>query len=524
MAPIRTLFLALLCITPAGVLAGCGDGSASSSGNAVEDALQAALPPRADTPPNVLIFLIDTLRADYVQSYGHPRPTTPHLDAFAQECVQFDAAWANAPNTSPSHASLFTSTYPRTHGYWNRLEVEGFDEPLLPVLSEGAVTLAEAFLENGYDTAGIFDGGYMRTGRGLFQGFDYWHSGFLGVDNRVKRTLKWFQKERDPAKPFFVFTHTYQVHTPFVPDREHLALFADPDYDGPLRKAYQDSYRFYLENRGSPTVFRDLQVKFYGPALPKRNEGPPPQADLDFLLALYEAELHQVDAAFNRLMNYLRATGQYDNTIIVVTSDHGEEFWQHEVFGHGHVYDDTLRVPLLVRLPEGPRGVRRSDNVELLDLMPSLLYQAHVPIPPACRGRILDFTRADPNAAERDMIAEINLPDPQLAWRRGQEKAIFYPGTRKQPSYFRLDQDPGEYDNLRASPAGRSYLEAARQRISAWDEQTKADQRAFSLKPGLMGRGISTLSDADRAELEALGYLDPIEDLPPKEEPDSERD
>lgn len=497
--------------------AACGDGAPSTAdANAADVSFDFAAAADADAPPpvadrpNLVVFLIDTQRADFLGTYGHPQPTSPQLDAFAREGMVFEAAFAQASSTSPSHASLFTSTYPRTHGVWNRVVHDVLDDPVHPALADSAVTLAEALAEHGYDTAGIADGGNVQASRGFAQGFRVWDSDFRGADHRVDRAVRWLDSERDPAKPFFLFLHTYQVHTPYVPERQYVELFADPDYDGPLRAAWEGARAYWEENiatlRGA---IGDIQSRFYKPHIPKEDGTSLPPADLAFLKALYEAEIRQTDAAFARFLAALDERGLDENTLILVTSDHGEEFWEHGKYGHHQIYDHTVHVPFFVRGPGVPAGARRSDPVELLDVMPTLLRQAGVEralMPPAVVGRVLDLGRADSPADDHVVVAETNWPEAQIAWRHGARKAMLFPESERPAEVYRWRDDPLEQDDLAAREA--AWLEAIRPPVADWKQSADAWQAQQGLQPGV--RGLDRLSPAEQAQLQALGYGDGI--------------
>lgn len=487
-------------------LTACGDSPAEpepgNSGSTSTSSSQEAL--RADKPLNILLFLIDTQRADYLGMYGHERDTSPNLDAFAQQSLVFDRAYAPASSTSPSHASMFTSTHPRVHGVWNRVPREN-EEPIFPALSPNAVTLAEVLSENGYDTAAICDGGNLQENRGFAQGFRTWDSKFLGADNRVDRALRWFDQERQQDRPFFMFLHTYQVHTPYLPKPEHVELFADPNYDGPIRKAWERARDFYTKNVGVKGAIRLVQGQFYKPVLPEDEGELPAEEDLAFLKALYEAEIHQMDAAFGRLMTELAARDiTPENTLFLITSDHGEEFWEHGKYGHHQIYDSVAHIPFIARGPGIP-AARRVDAVDLLDVMPTLLHWANIDrdfLPPSMLGRVLDFGTSEA-AAPYVIVGETNWPEHQLSWRSGDRKAMFFPDSERATELYDFAQDPAESLDLAADET--AWLAELAGPMADWAEHSAAWQREHNMRPTVRDRG--KMSEDELAELEALGYL-----------------
>lgn len=492
-----------------GALSACGDAPSPAPDGADGVSTTPAPALRSESPPNILIFLIDTQRADYLGAYGHTADTSPELDAFAAESLIFERAYAPASSTSPSHASLFTSTYPRIHGVWNRVPRGEDEDPIFPALSPKAITLAEVLSEAGYDTAAICDGGNLQENRGFSQGFGVWDSKFLGADNRVDRALQWLDSERNPDQPFFLFLHTYQVHTPYLPDPKYVEQFADPSYQGPLREAWQRARSFWAASSGVRGAIRKIQGDFYKPALPADGELPGPE-DLAFLKALYQAEIKQMDAAFGRLLGELAARDiTPDNTLILITSDHGEEFWEHGQYGHHQIYDSVAHIPFIARGPGTKQGARRSDLVDLLDVMPTLLYWAGIEIdylPPSMLGRVLDFgTEQSPPA--HTVISESNWPEHQWSWRIGDRKAMLFPGSDRATEVYDFARDPGEQHDLATRQA--SWLESIQPNQQAWSEKAIQWQNDHQLAPGV--RDWNKLSQAERDALIGMGYVDPAE-------------
>lgn len=277
---------------------------------------------------NLLVFVIDTLRADRMGAYGNQRNTTPNLDLFARESIVLERAFSPAPHTAPALASLFTSTYPATHGVWNKVPL-GSGQKFFPRLSEEAVTLAEVLAARGYVTAAFADGGWVTGTRGFRQGFDLFDSRTLGVVDRVSRAVAWLKSQHQ--RPFFLLLHTYEVHTPYMPPPGYEDRFV-PAYTGPLRDALRDA-RAAAARETMDNPLTDLQKRFFAPLL-----GSADASDVEFLLGLYDAELALVDEQFAVLLSYLETSGLLDRTLLIVTADHGEEFREHGAFGHQQVY------------------------------------------------------------------------------------------------------------------------------------------------------------------------------------------
>ncbi|MCP3960108.1 MAG: sulfatase [bacterium] len=327
------------------------------------------LPSAPFEPRNVILISIDTLRADHLGCYGYARETSPRIDRLAAESVLFELAIAQAPSTLPSHASMFSSLWPAHHGaYFMRREA----------LPPSVLTLAEVLRENGYRTAAFTGGGQMAPEFGLDQGFDLYEvlGATADTGQTVKRAAEWLA---EGGEPFFLFVHTYEVHHPYTPRGDLLARFAG-DYRGDLGSRI--SKELLLEiNAGERRIDED---------------------DLAYIAAAYDAEIFSMDAAVGRLLDILRERGLYDDSILVLTSDHGEELGEHGTVGwHSHtLYDELLKVPLIIKLP-GSRhaGARVGAQVRSIDISPTILELLHLGPRAEFEGVGLESRMEDPDGA-----------------------------------------------------------------------------------------------------------------------------
>ncbi|MDX1630321.1 MAG: sulfatase [Thermoanaerobaculia bacterium] len=410
---------------------------------------------------NLLLVSLDTLRADHLTVYGHQRPTSPHLDAFADRGVRFATAVAQAPWTRPSHRSFLTGLYPASRA--------DLVSPLL----------AEILWSAGYRTTAITGGGQIDPRFGFHRGFDVYRvEDWVDEPSRVARALESHRERRQ-----FLFLHTYRIHDPYVETEFTEGLPSGRIGD-----------RFGKEEWRALDKELTRQEKAY-------------------VEALYDGGIAVTDRALGKLFARLEADGLLDRTIVVVTSDHGEQFWEHGSWRHGqNLYDHQLLVPLLVRLPPplarklGAQGRVVEDQVELIDLYPTLLELLEIALEHRVQGRSLVPLLAGRDLPPRDAFAE------NTNVRRYERKAFRTPrfkfiksiprrSARKrgvtEPIYeiYDLSRDPEEQNDI-----SQRHPEMIR----------LLDQRLQLLRAGLSGLEEELPEDIDpdlREQLRALGYL-----------------
>jgi arylsulfatase A-like enzyme/Tfp pilus assembly protein PilF len=340
---------------------------------------------------NVLIVTIDTLRADRLGAYGNSRARTPNLDRLASEGTLFEEAVAQVPVTLPSHASLFTGLVPPTHGVRDNTYFR---------LDSEARTLAEILKERGYETAAFVSAFVLDSSFGLDQGFDLYDDALPEAGERVGTIAErrgelvtsaftsWLER-RPSERPFFAWIHYFDPHLPYSPPAPH-----PPGYDG---------------------------------------------------------EIAYVDGEVGRVLEAVASRGLDDDTLVVVTSDHGESLGEHGEKSHGFfVYDATLRVPLIVKGASIASGKRIATPVRSIDILPTVLEAVAVPVPEGAQGRSLvpllagQETAAAPAYAEC-YVSELNFRwAPLVALREEGYKYIDAP----RPELYELKSDPGETKNL----------------------------------------------------------------------------
>lgn len=388
----------------------------------------------------IVLISIDTLRADRLPLYGYADGRTPAIDALARDAVVFDRAYAHAPQTLPSHASMFTGRLPFEHAVRDNL---GF------TLSEAAVTLPEVLAQAGFHTGGFVSSFVLRAETGIGQGFGTYDARFPAAasdrspgqvqrpgDQTLDAAERWLTGLTDPRA--FVFFHIYEPHKPYAPPAAHRNL-ADP----------------------------------------------------------YDGEVAFSDEIVGRLLATLKRRDWYDAATIIVTADHGEGLGDHGEEEHGlFLYDEVMRVPLLVKLPDGADGgTRRREPVQHIDLMPTILSLTQVNAPAGLRGRDLTpLLRGTGSLAPQGIYAEALYARYHFGWSEltslTDERYRFIRAPREE--LYDLEQDPDERTNLITDrvPAATA-LRTALTRLTA-DRPIAAP---------------SAVSDADRERLAALGYV-----------------
>lgn len=465
-------------------------------------------PPSEDRPPDVLLISIDTVRADAVSLVDDPMETvtTPSLAALARDGVVYENAFAPMAFTLPSHMTMLTGLSPVAHGVSR--ETHRLD-PAIP-------TVVEEFRSAGYRTVGLFTNEWLAPAFGFDRGFDHYEKirHELTYADRVVDGAMTFLRQRDP-RPLFLFLHFMDAHSDFmVMDDNKLPYHCPVERQGRLPfpvspggdefcRGPEECATAYLQS-----LDRDRVVV--------------PDGELRQLRALYDCGIETMDADLARLFRELRRSGRYEEAMIVVVSDHGEEFREHGRFLHDQVYDESLHVPLLVKLPGNRRaGTRVADLVDLADLRPTLLDAAGIGARErpgeAVRGHSL-IRRVDCAAAPDETAMGEPCPPPRRAlllqdkrrrhrWalRTLRSKLILNEKTGATELY-ELRSDPGELDDLAAARPGKvERLEKALRHLLAEDRSLGRRLRTGA-EPGAETGG-SRLSEEQRRRLQALGYL-----------------
>lgn len=294
--------------------------------------------------PNVLLIVLDTTRADFFSSYGYDRPTTPKIDALTADAVLFTRAFATSFWTLPSHASLFTGLYPTEAGATSETNF----------LPAEASTIAERLRDGGYRTYAAVANPWVTAERGLAQGFEEFVETWREKRPPVQRAVRWIDGHAESGAPFFIFLNFNLPHLPYVPPPAVRATFSSEPW--PEERVDRVTHIHGLWGYLAGAVRLD-------------------ETDFRIMRDLYAAEVHLTDRLVGRVLSALEASGALDETLVIVTSDHGENIGDHGLIDHAlSMYDSTIRVPLLVRFPERFRpGSVDERLVSLIDLFPTIL-------------------------------------------------------------------------------------------------------------------------------------------------------
>lgn len=418
---------------------------------------------------NIILISIDTLRADHLGCYRYPHPTSPAIDAFAKDAVLFRQCIAQCTSTLASHASIMTSLIVSHHSaYFTRTQP----------LPDQVKTMAEFLKEKNYRTVSYNDGGQIAAKFGLDQGFDIYES--LPFDDVkemqfkriVEKTESWI--DTNPGEKFFLFLHTYETHHPYTPEPHYLDMFEE-DYNGNL----PEHISVELLNRiNKDEVAIDDQ-------------------DKQHIIDTYDAEIREMDDSFARLIAFLKKKKLYDNTLIIFTSDHGEEFGEHGIWGmHSHtLFNDQLLVPLIMKLPGSQLAGRKINPMaRSIDILPTVLDLLGQDIPKDLEGATL-IPLAQGRAEDKNMfaISQRDMPKtyPRKYWSVIQNNWKLY-----DKKLYNLLTDPGELtDATEAYRNLKSRLESMA--ISFMKRRAKRlDTRKIKIDKKL------------KEKLKTLGYVD----------------
>jgi len=428
-------------------------------------------------PRNVIVYLVDTLRADKLRPFNpRSRVQTPGLGRFVQQAALFAGAHTQENWTKPSVATLLSSLMPWQH---HATTTEA-------VVPESVKMMPELLREQGFFTGCFIANGYASDRFGFRQGWNTWRNYIR--EGRPTRSqyvaadvLQWLDS-RPQDQPFFLYVHVIDPHVPYTPPDHFLNMYDAQPYAGPVN-FHGDSE--LLEKIKSGRIRLNAR-------------------DKTRLEALYDGEISYHDVHFNSIMDGLATRGLADDTMIVITADHGEEFWEHGTVGHGHsVYEELLNIPMIVKLPGVTTSTMRVDErVGLVDVMPTIFDALDVPIPEQAAGHsFLPLVRGGTAAAPRATVS--GFMDGWRAVAIGRWKLI--QRTAERMFVYDLTADPHEQNDLAAaSPITLRWLRGLLGLTLGESDNDASRPRA---RRAQIEAQTTTIDAETEAQLRALGYV-----------------
>jgi arylsulfatase A-like enzyme len=463
----------------AGLLLGVG-GACSGEAAARQD--EAARPRERVAPRNLVIVLIDTLRRDHLGAYGYAKPTSPHLDALARESVLFERCLAPSSWTEPSTASLLSGLFPARHG--------AHEYARLP---DDVTMLAETLRDAGFRTGAVSGNPNASPLFGFDQGFETFSAPtgdvareYPDVSALVAEAEQFLA--RDDGRRFFLYLHVMNVHGPYRAPPEYRERF--------LSRPFRD---FPFQNDAWRAILRKGEVERRADVTPEH---------LNDLVARYDGAIAYTDEVLGAFLRRRLATGGDADDLLLVTSDHGEELFEHGGFGHGFtLHREVVDVPLLLRLPRGTGGGRRVDDpVSLVDVPATVLDLLAVGEAGAATARgdglsLAPTLRGEPLEREAPLVAQLERAKQGQAFLLQQWPLRLiatghdYAGRRDVVELFDHGADPAERFDL----AGRDPARTQKLREALARRREALEAQAFRAES-------SELSDEQRLRMEALGY------------------
>ena len=417
--------------------------------------------------PDILLVTIDTLRADHLGSYGYHLPTSPFIDRLAAGGVRFERAYSTSSWTVPAVVSMLTSTYPSRHGMGQRTVASHGQWHVTPA---GLPSLPEALSAAGYRTYGFTANFGLPAERGFSRGFDRYRCiGAVDVEAIEDELERWLP-DLQAGSPWFFWLHLFDAHAPYTGREPWLSTLYPETAASALERGTISAAMVEPNERTAATVDRAQQF--------------------------YDSEIRRLDHYLERLFERIPRS---DDALVLLTADHGEEFLDHGDVLHGrNLYNETLRIPFIVRFPDRRFAGRIvSKPVSLIDVLPTLLTVAGAPVPAEAAGADLVATILESRTpAPRSIFAELESGRRQRAVTDGRWKYVITDHQESAPLLFDLDHDPGESNDLLGS---RPELELSFRHLLA------AYERARPTAPAEL---TETEITSDQAEaLRTLGYI-----------------
>jgi len=363
--------------------------------------------------PNIVFISIDTLRADHLGCYGYPRNTSPFIDTFAREGIQFSQAYTTMATTLPAHISMMTSTHTMTHGIKGNMDA--FHTPL--ETSEDLLTFPQMLSRIGYRTAGFVSAAPLRSHSGFNSGFQVYEEpvpGRFNAEEVTTRTIKWLSNDKEfneNGSPVFMFVHYFDTHTPYKAPEKYKKMFRP---DSKLHK--------FLKKKKVNLKQRHTIKK----------------------IAKYDAEIRFVDDQIKRLFEFLKDKELYEDSLIVLTADHGEGLGQHNYYEHGKIYNEQIHIPLIIKLPADMKEQKKiSKLASIMDILPTVMTVLDLPVSVKDKEQLEGINLL--NDKEKREYVFIERTHRKARWNRGLKYALL--NSRWKYHYYAEEDD--EFYNLR---------------------------------------------------------------------------
>jgi arylsulfatase len=469
-----------------------------------------AINPRNKDLPNVLLVVVDALRRDVLGCYGNLRVKTPNVDRLAAEGVVFENAFTQAPFTTSSFGSILTGKYPRRHGLVRmKPGVTMPPNETLPTILKSATRADGTALTDADWVAATFHTGALTAGSGLFVGFDLRYEATVGHDlvaldrpwsvfrsgllvsvlrNKLSQHLDFGGTAAEAAKwiaagddrRFFAMVHLFSTHTPYDPPAGFRRMYCDPKYAGPV-KAFRAEDRMTIAGGYKPTF-----------------------ADVDQIKNLYYGGVSEADAQIGKVLDALAQRGILDDTLVIVTADHGESLGEQNLWEHDHMVQTNLRIPLVLRWPKHlPARKRVAALVDEIDILPSVCDLLGISSPEVDGASFLPLVRGEATSLREYSMAEnadyvsaqdgrfkVVVPHAALLGPEAWSKSI--EGNAEGPRLYDLGSDPEEKFNLvrkESSVASRFF-----EKIQTWNLSLPIPADCLLESP----RDVETQADAFR--------------------------
>jgi len=427
---------------------------------------------------NVVLISIDTLRADHLSAYGYGKTTSPNIDEFARENIFFENAYSTSAWTLPSHYSIFTGKYPS-----NSIVIyPGFAN----TFGRNHTTLTEVLKSNGYETYAFTGGGYVSARLGFGQGFDKFVSKGRRFEYNSDPLFEWMSNHNQ-SKKFFLFIHGFNTHEPYDPPQH-------------LKTKFINVTEIPSECEG--IVFSENE------SLKNKSNCIDADGGIDYLISQYDAEIFYADAIIRDIFSVLRQNNLYNNSIIIITSDHGEEFMDHGDMGHVKtLYQELVKVPLIIRVPGvEPRVVNHT--VSNLDLMPTVLDVLGISYNPSgmhATSMVPLLTAGEGSSDIQFMTGRASGPWVKLSTLHDDFKLIINLNRGEHPTYelYDLKEDPFEKNNLIDDPNYESVALSLGMRFSDWVYSIDSELESIEQKDV-----DSDFDEETLEQLKTLGYVD----------------